>query len=44
MMEEVKLPSPDIKDLKNIFPNMLLNSFSDFITGMGVTDCRHYDR
>ena len=33
-----------LKGLKNIFSNMLSNTFSDFILDMGVTDHRHYDR
>ena len=38
-MEGVRLPSPE-KDcyLKKYFPNMLSNTFSDFILDMGVTD------
>ena len=32
------------KGLKNVFLNMLSNTFLDFISDMGVTDHRHYDR
>ena len=46
IMEWVRSPSPEIYDcyLKNIFSNLLSNTFSDFIPDMGVTDHRHYDR
>ena len=30
--------------LKNVFPNMLSNTFLDIISDIGVTDHRHYDR
>ena len=30
--------------VKNIFPNMLSNTFLDFISDTGVTDHGHYDR
>ena len=45
-MEGVRSFSPEIQVyyLKYIFPNMLSNTFSDFISDMGVTDHRHYDR
>ena len=38
-MEGVRSPSPEIYNcyLKTIFPNMLSNTFLDFITDMGVT-------
>ena len=43
-MEGVRSPSPKIYDyyLKNIFPNMLPKTFSDFISDMGVTDHRQH--
>ena len=46
IMEGVRSPSPGIEDfnLKNIFPNMLSNTFSDFISDVGATYRRHYDR
>ena len=46
IMERVMLPSLEIKDryLKSIFPNLLSNTFSDFISDTGVTDHRHYDQ
>ena len=45
IMERVRSPSPEIYDcyLKNIFRNMLANTFSDFISGMRVTDHKRYD-
>ena len=45
-MEGVRSPSPEIYDcyLKDIFPNILPNTSSDFISDMGVTYHRHYDR
>ena len=44
-MEGARLPSPEIQDwyLKNIFPNKLSGTFSDFIPDMGVSDHRHFD-
>ena len=44
-MEGFSSLSPEVQDcyLKDIFPNMLSNNFSDFILDMGVTDHRHYD-
>ena len=36
IMEGVRSP--------NIFPNMLWNTFLDFVSDTGVTDHRHYDR
>ena len=40
IMGAVRSPSPKIYDyyVKNIFLNMLSNTFSDFISDMGVTD------
>ena len=45
-MEGVRSPSPEIQDyyLKNIFPNMSSDTSLDFISGMGLTDHRHYDQ
>ena len=45
-MEGARLPSTEREDcyLKNIFPNKLSNTFSEFISDMGITDHRHYDR
>ena len=45
-MAAVRSPSPEIQGwyLNNIFPNMLPNTFSDFISDMGVTVHRHYNR
>ena len=45
-MEGVRSPSPEIQDcyLKDIFPSILSNTSLDFISDMGVTDDRHYDR
>ena len=45
-MERVRSPSPEFKDcyLKKNFPNLLSNTFSDFIPDMVVTDHRYYDR
>ena len=44
-MEEVRWPSPEILGcyLKNIFPNILSNTFLDFISDVGVTDHKEYD-
>ena len=45
-MEGVRSPSPEMLDcyLKNIFSKMLSNTSLDFISDMGVTYHRHYDR
>ena len=45
-MEGARLPSTEREDcyLKNIFPNKLSNTFSDFFSDMGVTDHRHYNQ
>ena len=46
-MEGVRSLSPEIQDcnLENIFPMIMLsNTSSDFISDVGVTDHRHYDR
>ena len=40
-MEGVRSPSPY---LKNIFLNILSNTYLDFISVMEVTDHRHYDQ
>ena len=44
-MEGVRSPSPEIQDcyFKNIFPNMLPDTSSGFISDIGVTDHRNYD-
>ena len=46
IMEGVTLSSPEVLNfyLKSIFPNKLSNTFLDFISNLGVTDHRHYDR
>ena len=45
-MEGFRSASPEIHNcyLKNIFPNMLSNTISDFILDIGVTDHRHSDQ
>ena len=45
-MEGVRWPSPEILGcyLKNIVPNILSNTFLDFISDVGVTDHKEYDR
>ena len=45
-MELLRSPSPGAQDyyFKKSFPNMLSNTVSDFISDMGVTYQRHYDR
>ena len=44
-MKEVRSLSPKILDcyLKSVFGNMLSNTSADFISGMRVTDHRHYN-
>ena len=44
--EGIRSPSPEIQDyyLKNIFPSMFSNTYSDFISDMVVTDHTQYDR
>ena len=39
-MKKVRLPSPEIQDrhLKKKFPNMLSNTYLDFISDIEVTD------
>ena len=46
IMEEVRSLSREIWDsyLKSIFLNILSNTTLDFISDMGVTDHKHYDR
>ena len=46
IMEEVLSPSPEILDcyLKIIFTIMLSNKSLDFISDMGVTAHKHYER
>ena len=45
-MEGVRSPSPEIWDcyLKNIFPNMVSNTSLDFVSDIGVTNHKQYDR
>ena len=46
IMEGVRSLFPEIQGcyLKNIFPNILSNTSSDFVSDMGVTYHIHYDR
>ena len=45
-MEGVRLPSPEVQDCypKNVFPNVLSNTFSDFISDMEVYYQKHKDQ
>ena len=45
-MEGVSSPSPEIQEcyLKSTFSNILSDTSSDFISDMGVTYHRNYDR
>ena len=44
-MDGVRSPGSEIKNcyLKTLFPNMLSNTSSNFISDTGVTDHKYYD-